>query len=96
MHMHMCHIKHVLAGVRPGKKTAWILFLRNASREGVVLPKGAFAVAKMLDGIISQQESFGLEEVFDTIVEDFLRSGASVREFSSIGWETLKYQTGRK
>ena len=31
--------------------------------ESVVLPKGAFAVAKMLDGVISQQESYDLEEV---------------------------------
>ena len=28
-----------------------------------MLPKGAFAVAKMLDGVISQQESYDLEEV---------------------------------
>ena len=31
--------------------------------ESVVLPKGSFAVAKMLDGVISQQESYDLEEV---------------------------------
>jgi len=108
--------------------------------EGVILPKGAFAVAKMLDGVISQQESYGLEEVrvltlphprthprlklhsssqpfsltlrprprpspftlpqaslrtaqvFDGIVEDFLRSGATVREFASVGWRSLLYQ----
>ena len=79
-------------GVRPDKKTAWILFLRNASRESVVLPKGSFAVAKMLDGVISQQESYDLEEVFDDIVEDYLRSGATVREFASVGWRSLLYK----
>ena len=36
---------------------------RSPVSEGVILPKGAFAVAKMLDGVISQQESYGLEEV---------------------------------
>ena len=87
----------------------------------------------MLDGVISQQESYGLEEVrvltlasppnppsrsrasfssqpfsltlrprpqaslrtaqvFDGIVEDFLRSGATVREFASVGWRSLLYQ----
>ena len=50
-------------------------------------------VDKMLDGIISQQESYGLEEVFDGIVEAFLRKGASVKEFASIGWQSALYQT---
>ena len=114
----------------------------------MVLPKGSFAVAKMLDGVISQQESYDLEEVrvptlasalpgyphpeatlalnphsspptfaltlqprprpcpftltlaplrtaqvFDDIVEDYLRSGATVREFASVGWRSLLYKT---
>ena len=32
----------------------------------------AFALAKMMDGIISQQESFGLTAVLDQRIEAFL------------------------
>jgi hypothetical protein len=32
-----------------------MLFLRAAETQGVALPCGAFAVAKMLDGMLSQQ-----------------------------------------
>ena len=32
-----------------------MLFLRAAETQGVALPSGAFAVAKMLDGMLSQQ-----------------------------------------
>jgi hypothetical protein len=57
-----------LAPPRPRSRALAALALaaltrRSPASEGVILPKGAFAVAKMLDGVISQQESYGLEEV---------------------------------
>ena len=47
-------------GSTPDRKTAYMLFLRNAEDAGVRLPQGAFAVAKMVDGIISQQVAANL------------------------------------
>ena len=44
-----------VVGVAPDQRVAYMLLLRAAESRGVVLPKGSFAVAKMLDGILSQQ-----------------------------------------
>jgi len=76
-------------GTVPDKKTAWILFLRNAEREGVSLPKGAFAIAKMMDGIISQQELYALPAVLDETVENFLTSNMTWLEMAGVGSRTL-------
>ena len=67
-------------GSLPDKKTAWILFLRNSERNGVILPRGAFAVAKMMDSVVSQQASYGLPSVLDEAVETFLRLDESVHK----------------
>jgi len=71
-------------GTVPDKKTAWIFFLRNAEREGVNLPKGAFAIAKMMDGIVSQQASFDLPAVLDDTVEEFLKETLTWSETAGI------------
>jgi predicted unusual protein kinase regulating ubiquinone biosynthesis (AarF/ABC1/UbiB family) len=71
-------------GSVPDKKTAWIFFLRNSEREGVNLPKGAFAIAKMMDGIVSQQASFDLPAVLDDTVEQFLKETLTWSETAGI------------
>jgi len=76
-------------GTVPDKKTAWILFLRNAEREGVSLPKGAFAIAKMMDGIVSQQDSYGLPAVLDDAVEHFLTSRMTWAELAGVATRTV-------
>jgi len=81
-------------GTVPDKKTAWILFLRNSEREGVSLPKGAFAIAKMMDGIVSQADSYGLPAVLDETVEQFLVSSSSWMEMTSIVGRTVLRQLG--
>jgi hypothetical protein len=81
-------------GSVPDKKTAWIIFLRNAEREGVNLPKGAFAIAKMMDGIVSQADSYDLPAVLDETVEYFLRSKSSWAEMTSIITRTAQRQLG--
>jgi hypothetical protein len=45
------------------QKPAWLRFLRECEARGVLLPKGAFAVSKMMDSIISQQVTYGLPPV---------------------------------
>jgi hypothetical protein len=61
-----------VTGTLPDKKTAYMLFLRAAERSGVELPRAAFAVAKMLDGMMVQQVEYSLPPVVDQSVEDFL------------------------
>ena len=48
------------------QKPAWLRFLRECEARGVMLPKGAFAVSKMMDSIISQQVTYGLPSVLGT------------------------------
>jgi len=72
-------------GSLPDKKTAYMLFLRNAERDGVVLPRGAFAVAKMVDSVFSQQDSFGLPDVVDDTIEKFLVRSLTWEEIRLIG-----------
>ena len=45
------------------QKPAWLRFLRECERRGVQLPKGAFAVSKMMDSILSQQVTYDLPSV---------------------------------
>lgn len=71
-------------GTLPDKKQAFFRFLRNSEHLGVCLPKGAFAVAKMLDGILSQEISFALPSVVDDSIEKFLRRGMTWGETLSI------------
>ena len=71
-------------GTLPDKKQAFFRFLRNSEHLGVSLPKGAFAVAKMIDGILSQEISFDLPSVVDDSIEDFLRAGMTWGETLSI------------
>ena len=71
-------------GTLPDKKQAFFRFLRNSEFLGVCLPKGAFAVAKMLDGILSQEISFALPSVVDDSIENFLRAGMTWGETLSI------------
>ena len=68
-------------GTFPDKKTAYMLFLRNAEQRGVLLPQGAFALAKMLDGIISQQESYGLQPVVDVRTKEVIVSSLSTADY---------------
>jgi hypothetical protein len=78
-------------GQHPDKKTAYMLFLRNAERNGVVLPRGAFALAKMIDGILSQQETYGLEPVVDKYAEGYLKSTLG---FSDVYDLAMSYVSG--
>ena len=55
----------------------------------VLLPKGAFAVSKMMDSVISQQESFGLPKVLDEAIEANIRQNMSWREWSNIAQRTV-------
>ena len=73
------------SGVAPDKKTAFLLFLRNSEAQGVALPKGFFSVAKMIDGIDSQQEGYGIEPVFDITIENFLKSSMTLGEYVALG-----------
>lgn len=68
-------------GALPDKKTAYMLFLRNAEQRGVLLPQGAFALAKMLDGIMSQQESYGLQPVVDVRTKEVIVSSLSTADY---------------
>ena len=61
-----------------------MLLLRNAEALHVALPKGAFAVAKMIDGIISQQASYGLPQVLDESITKFLKSNMTWAETFSL------------
>lgn len=71
-------------GTVPDQRQAYMLFLRACERNGVSLPKGAFAVAKMIDGIISQRQQFRLRDVAEESMEAFLRKHMSWWEASSV------------
>ena len=59
-------------GTFPDQRQAYMLFLRACERNQIVLPKGAFAVAKMIDGMLSQKQQFNLHDVAEVWV-DFLK-----------------------
>ena len=71
------------------QKPAWLRFLRECELRGVLLPKGAFAVSKMMDSVISQQETFGLPKVLDEAIEANIRQNMSWREWSNIAQRTV-------
>ena len=73
-------------GSVPRDKLAYMLFLRAAERRRVLMPKGSFAVAKLLDGVTSQQKSFGLPPVMSESVEAFLRKNITYIEWVKLGW----------
>jgi len=74
------------SGKLPDKKTAYMLLLRNCERDGVTLPRGAFPVAKMIDGILSQQDSFRMSNVVDDAIEDYLVDRLTFQEVRLIGF----------
>lgn len=78
-------------GELPSQRTAYIMFLRAAEKQHISLPRGAFPVAKLIDGIISQQEDLDLELVFDLKIESFLRRNITWFEYASVGWKSLRY-----
>jgi hypothetical protein len=71
-------------GTLPDTRTAWIFFLKNSEASGVSMPKGAFALAKMMDGIVSQQRSYSLENVLDKTIENFLLHDMTWKEWSNL------------
>jgi len=78
------------AGEFPDKRTAYMLFLRAAEKRGVNVPKGAFSVAKMIDGIVSQQERYDLPTVVDDEIEAFLRKHMTWGELADIGARQIR------
>jgi len=50
----------------------------------VVHPAGAFALAKLLDGILSQQTSYGIPSVADLCVERHLRASIGLTDLSDL------------
>jgi len=77
-------IKPNKEGQIPEPKICYILFLRAAEKRGVEMPKGAFAVAKMIDCILSQQDQYLLYPVVDGCIETFLRQNMTWRETADI------------
>eukprot|EP00924_Labyrinthula_sp_SR-Ha-C_P002829 augustus_masked-scaffold_13-processed-gene-8.22-mRNA-1 protein AED:0.02 eAED:0.08 QI:0/-1/0/1/-1/1/1/0/834 len=73
-------------GVVPETKIIYIKFLRNAEKIGVRLPRGAFSMAKMLDGIISQFEQYKLFDVVDDSITKFLKANMTWGELTQIGY----------
>ena len=72
------------SGQVPEPKVIYILFLRAAEKRGVDMPKGAFAVAKMIDCILSQQDQYLLFDVVNTNVAAFLRQNMTWGETADI------------
>mmetsp|Transcript_7168 Transcript_7168/g.11403 ORF Transcript_7168/g.11403 Transcript_7168/m.11403 type:complete len:899 (-) Transcript_7168:840-3536(-) len=72
-------------GIPPDQKTAYMLFLRASERHGIGMPNGAFSVAKMIDGIVSQQQRYELPKVVDEAIETFLRAHMTWGELADIG-----------
>ncbi|GBG26888.1 Hypothetical Protein FCC1311_031102 [Hondaea fermentalgiana] len=72
-------------GESPDKRTAYMLLLRAAENRGINVPAGAFSVAKMIDGIVSQQERYDLPLVVDDEIEHFLRKHMTWGELVGIG-----------
>ena len=71
-------------GTFPDQRQAYFLFLRACERHGVALPKGAFAVAKMIDSIVSQSVQFKLQDVVEESIEAFLRKNMTWTDAASI------------
>ena len=71
-------------GTLPDQRQAYMLFLRACERNGVDLPQGAFSVAKMIDGMLSQKDQFGLFDVAEESIGKFLKKQMSWWELSSV------------
>jgi hypothetical protein len=68
-----------------------MLFLRAAEDEGVDMPKTAFNVAKMIDGMLVQQKEFGLPPVVDECIEEFVRRNMTWAETTQILYKGVKH-----
>lgn len=79
-------------GTIPDHRQAYLLFLRASEKHGVELPKGVFAVAKMIEAMESQREEFRLRDVAEESMEAFLRKHMSWWEAGSV----LKGSIGSK
>lgn len=71
-------------GIIPERKTVYILLLRNSEKRGVVLPKGAFSVAKMVDCVTSQMDQYELYNVSDDAITQFLLRNLTFKEIARI------------
>ena len=71
-------------GTIPDQRQAYFLFLRACERHGVSLPKGAFAVAKMIDSVVSQSVQLQLPNVVEDAIEAFLRKHLTWTEAASL------------
>jgi hypothetical protein len=76
-------------GTLPDARTAFMMFLRASEKRGVETPKGAFAVAKMMDAMLSQQEWYLLEPVAHECMEQFLRKNITWGETLSLVWKKM-------
>lgn len=77
-------------GTYPDQREAFMLFLRAAENNKVVLPKGSFALAKMIDGMISQQEWYNLVPVAEDSIEGFLRKSITWSETATIAEQSAR------
>lgn len=76
-------------GTLPDQKQAYMLFLRACEKRNVSLPKGAFSVAKMIDGMLSQMQAYKLENVVEEQMEQYLKKHISWTELGSIAAQSL-------
>ena len=72
-------------GSLPDQRVAYMLLLRAAEKRAIVLPDGSFAIAKMLDGILSQQASYDLENIVDAATKDYLLKQLGLSDVCRIG-----------
>jgi hypothetical protein len=81
-------------GSLPDQRQAYMLFLRAAEKREVQLPNAAFAVAKMIDGMLSQATSYDLPPVVDESVEGHLSSEVTYGELASIAAAFVRMRLG--
>jgi predicted unusual protein kinase regulating ubiquinone biosynthesis (AarF/ABC1/UbiB family) len=63
--------------------------LRNMEDMGVHVPKGVFAVAKMLDALRSQQITYALPDALTPMVTSYLKAHLSWLEAGRMAWASL-------
>jgi hypothetical protein len=73
-------------GSLPDQRVAYMLLLRAAERRSIVLPDGSFAIAKMLDGILSQQANYNLDPIIDAATRTYLLKELTFADVCRIGW----------
>lgn len=81
-------------GSMPDQRTAYMSFLREAESRKIKIPKGAFAVAKMLDAMVSQQINYNLTEVANESIEKFLKKNITWGESASIAYQQSLQRLG--